>query len=462
MIRRCVGSRRLARTSIGGLIAVSVGLGAATARADGYRIGALALDGDPAPGGGLVQGPFYHVSIDDSGRVVFLGYRTDGPVTEETIFEHAGGLARVAAAGDPAPVPGGATFTGFPSAEASVPDGTAFVASYDDGGGGGSGLFADGAGTTNALVLSGQPAPGGDSTDSVEQVHHVAGPLSLTFSARIATGQPLPVDAQLVVTPAGVQEVFREGDPSPVGGSFSGVEPFHRTGVAADGSVAFGAEISGAVAPQGLFRWAAGTITPLRLVGDVLTSTPGGTYAFIDPSVTVAADGDIAIQADVLRPGAALARDGIYVLTPGVGEREIVYHGDPVPGTSPPLFFGGVAGGTPPEIDADGDVAFTAVLTDAAEEPVAEAVLVSAGGSLRVVALSGDPVPRRPGEAFQFFPAARIDAAGRVVFEASSDAGTQGVFLATPVAMLPGLGPGGLGLLVAALLVTAALARARG
>jgi hypothetical protein len=139
------------------------------------------------------------------------------------------------------------------------------------------------------------------------------------------------------------------------------------------------------------------------------------------------------------------------------GLRSVVRSGqalpDPVGGSIDTL--GGV-----PDFADGGAVSFSATVAGGS---VAAGVFVAEpGGSIRVVALAGDPAPGAPGDSFGGFVATSINAAGQVAFGATTSGGSNGVFLATPeAAKVPTLSPPALLGLMALLLTSAAVALRR-
>jgi hypothetical protein len=295
----------------------------------------------------------------------------------------------------------------------------------------------------------------------VTYVHTAAPGPWVAFGAYVDTGGPPLIAAHFVHGPGGLREVYRDAQAAPagVGGTFSGVQPFHEAGVAPDGSLTFGAGVSGGSAAGGLFRAsAANVITPLLLEGDTVTTPGGGTYTFFARWAAVNAAGDVGFNADVLRAPAISSREAVFVLEGGV-QREIVIRGDPIPGTSPARYFQGLSGSSPPELSDAGLVAFTASIGDVGEALVERAVVVDDGGDLGVLVKEGDPVPGVPGAVFTDFNEARVDATGRIAINAFTSLGA-GIFLATKPPQVPALPVSGLVVLAAAL--AGAAARRRG
>jgi hypothetical protein len=299
--------------------------------------------------------------------------------------------------------------------------------------------------------LPGDAAPGGGTISLVGNMHTIAPGPWVAFGGLVDPGG---LAAHFVKGPGALREIYREGQAAPaaVGGSFAGVQPFWEGGVTPDGAVTFGAAVSGGSATSGIFRSSnTGVITALLLEGDGVTTPGGGTFTGFARSVGVNAAGDAGFAADVLRSPATFSQEAIFVLEGG-SQREIVFRGDAIPGTSPARFFQGLSGSSPPELSSFGTVAFTASIGDVGETIVERAVIVDDGGVLGVLVKEGDPVPGVPGAVFTDFNEARVDASGRIAINAFTSLGA-GVFLATQPRQLPALPPAGALLLVAALLV---------
>jgi hypothetical protein len=382
-----------------------------------------------------------------AGRVAFWG--VSNPSGDERVYVVEGGVLAVAvAAGDPAPDTGGNLLTGVARARIASPA----VLAYSGGFSGGRGGFLRSGASHIAMALPGSVLPGGGTVSEVPWVHSAASGPWVAFGAEVDTGGP-DIAVHLVHGPSGLREVYREGGAAPagVGGVFSPVEPFHEAGVAADGSVAFSAVVSGGSAASGLFRSSsAGTTAALLLEGDAVTTAGGGAFTGFGPWAGVNAAGDVGFNADVLRAPVAFPREAVFVLESGA-QREIVIRGDAIPGApaAAPL-FGGLSGSSPPGLSDAGVVVFTALLEDAGLTASARAVVVDDAGDLGVLVQEGDPVPGVAGATFLDFTEARIDADGRIAIQASTTHGA-GVFLATQPAKVPSLSWWGLTALAAIL-----------
>jgi hypothetical protein len=440
---------RIVHTRVGWLAAAALSFlpGSAAGDVADYQLTTLALEGDPDPAGGTIASIAGEVSIA-AGRVAFWGH--SNPSGDERVYVVDGGVLAVAVAtGDPAPDTGGSLLTGVSRARVASPDALAYSGAFAGSRGG----FLRSGAADVAMALPGSVLAGGGTLSEVPWVHSAAPGPWVAFGAEVDTGGPDPIAVHLAYGPSGLREIYREGGAAPagVGGVFSPVEPFHEAGVAADGSVTFGAPVSGGSAASGLFRSsAAGTTTSLLLEGDAVATAGGGTFTGFGLWAGVNAAGDVGFNADVLRAPVAFPREAVFALEAGA-QREIVIRGDPVPGAPAvaPL-FGGLSGSSPPGLSDAGIVVFTATLEDAGLTTSVRAVVVEDAGDLGVLVKEGDPVPGVAGATFLDFTEARIDADGRIAIHASTTQGS-GVFLATQPAKVPSLSWWGLTALAALL-----------
>ncbi len=411
---------------------------AGSARADltGYTSEKLAFEGDPAPGGGILNQMVGEIDIEANGRVVFVSYTWHGISGAIRIFAVEGDvLTTPVSEGDAAPDTGGLLFVDVNRPRIAAPQVLGYLGLYDDAGDTRWGGFLRDGATDIAVALPGTSAPGGGSIDKVLYVHTATATPSLAFGAHVDAGGVDPIAAHFVHEPTALREIYRDGGSAPaaVGGTFSGVQAWWPPALEADGTTTFYSRVSGGSVTSGIFQASpANVVTPLLLEGAALTTPGGGTFIDFAQSVDANDAGDLVINADVLRPPSISSFQGIFVLEGGV-QREVIYRGDPLPGTSPPRFYLGLAGSGAPALDGAGNVAFAASLTDDLENVVERAIVVSRSGELAVLLKEGDPVPGIPGDVFTDFPEVRVDETGRIAFYGFTTTGT-GVFLATPAA----------------------------
>jgi hypothetical protein len=413
-----------------------------------YTIRKVAHEGDPAPSGGTITQLYGDASIDDAGRVAFEA--NDSGTAQVLLLFDGTTVTDGVREGDVAPDTGGATVLAPISGRVAAPEFLGYAAIYS-GAGPPSGAFRTD-GTVGAAVLqSGASAPGGGTLLEADTLHDVNEAGLLAFGGTIDPGVGGAVTAHFVGTPAAVSVVYREGGATPVGGTFTGVETFHATALAADGSLAFVAKVAGGAASSGLFRWSAGVAVPL-LVADALLPGDLGVLEAFGSSTGSNEQGDIAFNADVLLPGAPFATEGIYVLESGV-VRLVIRRDEAISGTNPVLYFQGLLGSTAPDPSANGITVFTALVEDASFQPQG-AVIAEHGGATRIVSLTGRAVPGVPGSVFTDYSDARINSAGEIVFTASTSTGT-GVFVARPRSSVPGLAPLGVAMTASAMALLA-------
>jgi len=412
-------------------------LATAPAAHAGWTLDKLAFEGDADPVAGVLNQMVGEVAIDASGRVTFTSYAWDGVDARIKIYSVVGGsLAIEVAKGDTAPGTGGATFVDVNRGRIAAPGFMAWLGLYVDGLDVKWGAFRRNGGGDAALVLPGAAAPGGGVVSKVQFIHAANASEAVAFGAEIDDGGPS--QAQFVHD-GSLREIFRDGTAAPagVGGTFSGVQSWWTPVLASDGSVVFYGDIAGGSAASGLFRASpAGAITTALLEGDAVTTPGGGTFTGFLAYVGGNAAGDAIFEAAVLRaPETIFSRVGVFALEGGV-QREIVFRGDPLPGTSPPRFFRGLAGSTSPALNASGDAAFSASIEDEDGLILERALVAERNGVLQVVAKEGDPVPGVPGDTFSDFVEVRMDDAGRIAFYAFTQTGS-GVFLASPAVPVP-------------------------
>jgi len=447
------------------LAAVALGLGAPAAAPaqPAYTIEKIAIEGDADPDGhGPMDQMIGRVDLDEDGHVVFATYVAAGGGSEQLIAVHDGvALQSALRSGDVLPGTAGLLIS---LGNARIRSGGALAWGGSYGPASEWGAFLREGSSDAAIALAGDAAPGGGTISRVSRLQVMNNVRDVAFHADIEVGAPDTLGALFLHRSMGLQEVVREGDPAPapVGGKFTGTEQARRPGLAADGSLAFWSEVQGGSVPHGVFRWSpAAGIAPLLLQGSPVLTPDGGSFEFIRQQVSVNAQGELCVLALVLRPGEPVSRLGIYVVDGG-GHREVVRYGDELPGTSGQTYLDH-ASGTPPILNAAGDVAFAARFDNASWS---SGVFVSRGGVLSKVVRTGDPVPGAPGAVFGDFAEVAMNDAGQIAFFASTTMGggiwPGGVFLATPAPPEVPLAPPLLVGVLAATLVASGLRQASG
>lgn len=431
---------------------MALALFSGSARAGGYDLTLVALDGRTAPDAGgatFTAVDTYGVDINASGEVAY-GAMLSGATPTWGVFVHAGGGGSARAiSGDPAPPPLGGSYVAF--AGPNIDDaGDVSVAAL---------IRLPSSAGANALVLA--TGTGDSILVSELDVAPVAGGTlevamgDTNFHARGSGGAP--VFQSNVIGGSASEGVFvgtasavaLAGTPSPVGGTYLS---FDHPGASASGVVAFPASLGGASSAAGLFVDAGSGVEDVALAGEL--DPLGETYLnFAFPRVN--AGGDVMFLAGWPPDG---TDGGIYV-DDAAGTRSVVRTGQAIPGTGGGSIEG--LGGVPGFADT-GAVSFGGSIVGGSVP--AGVFVAEANGVVRHVALAGDPVPGAPGDSFQSFGSSALNAAGQVVFGAVSSAGAAGVFLASPAAPpVPALSSAGLGALAGLIAATtAALLLGRG
>jgi hypothetical protein len=210
---------------------------------------AIAFPGDPAPGGGTYFNLFTDslLSINDSGDVAFRAVVDNGG--GHGIFVDSGGTDRVVARNsDPAPGTGGGSYVQSILRPSINPSGdVAFVAGYSGGTvGGGTGVFAEIAGTDLALALQSTTAPG---TGGEVYTNFFDSFASINASGDVAfwNNYSGSADQGIFLVSGGTDSLITStGDPAPGTGDGETYGTFRPYVALNDsGAVAFGSFVSG-------------------------------------------------------------------------------------------------------------------------------------------------------------------------------------------------------------------------
>jgi len=226
------------------------------------------------------------------------------------------------------------------------------------------------------------------------------------------------------------------GDPSPIGGTFSGffTGTMFAPAVNAAGDVLFMADVFGGTAVRGLFlyRAASGTIVKVAAPGDA--SPLGGTFANVGPG-SINAAGDVAFLAGADDSGTS----DVFLWSAGVVTK-VAAVGDAAPLASTYQFLGteafGFADGTTipvgplPDIDDSGNVVFRAITAGGRRGIVHR----TAAGVATWLVRDLEATPA--GGTFLDMQAASLNEAGEIAFFAdvrlSASDITSGWFVGTP------------------------------
>jgi hypothetical protein len=278
--------------------------------------GAVAFDGDPAPGTGggtylsfVVPDSF---SINDSGDVAFEALVT---VLTESVFAASGGTDRaVALLGDTAPGTGGGSYSDFfvPPISFNASGDVAFESEVT-GSSVFDGIFVDAGGTDTAVALSGETAPGtGGGTYGFFGPPSVNASGDVVFFAAVTGGS---VSGGIFQDSGGTDTaVALPGDPAPGtgGGTYQDFAIFPS--INDSGDVAFKAFVTGSTVPEGIFLASGGTDVAVALDGDLAPGTGGGSYSFIGAIPAINASGALAFTARYFKAGFHF--DGLFKAVP--------------------------------------------------------------------------------------------------------------------------------------------------
>src|SRR5919198_3202559 len=215
------------RIGVTTLLALSV---AATGVRAQSTIRAVAIAGDPAPGGGT----FEHFGVEalpivapanTKGQVAFFATILRSTASEAFFLASPQRTVRVVAEGDA--VPGGGTFSGFgrhPIPALNERGDVAFAAAIV-GGRTVEGIFVRDARGLRPIVVTGRAAPGmASGTIAAVDAPALNDHGDLAFLASVRRGRET-VEAVYTVLAGRLTKVVAQGDPAPAGGSFAGFGP---------------------------------------------------------------------------------------------------------------------------------------------------------------------------------------------------------------------------------------------
>ncbi len=244
--------------------------------------------------------------------------------------------------------------------------------------------------TVEELVVArgGNPddTPAGGTFQAVNSPVVADGTGGVAFLARITGGAT--AEAIVYREPSGVMELVPVGDASPRSGFFAG-PPFSTPLLNQRGDVVFRAFVARGPTSLGIFRGRDGGVEALARVGD--SSPRGGEYVDLLGRPSLNASGAVAFAAEVDGAGR-----GIYVIEPDGSARAVVVRGDPAP-AAPGARFGSLAPN--PVVNDAGAVAFRGSVRFTDEEGTKvtqEGLFLAERGTVRVVALAGQPSPAGP------------------------------------------------------------------
>src|SRR2546421_5956432 len=378
---------------------------------------AVALAGDPAPGGGSFA-PSGRESLpivapaNTKGQVAFSATMLRSTASEAFFLASQGRAVRVVAEGDP--VPGGGVFSGFgrhPIPALNERGDVAFAAAVV-GGRTVEGIFLRNARGLRPVVVTGGGAPGLPSgTIAAVDAPALNDRDDVAFLASVRRGRDV-VEAVYAVVGGRLTKVVAQGDPAPAGGTFAGFGP---PAINNRRRVAFAAVVEGRAVPGGVFVADGPTI---RMLAGAGSETPiGGIFVKFSERIALNDAGAVAFTA-VLKN--AEAEQGVFVIR-DEHVRKVIALGEPAPGGGTFSHFS-----LWPALAADGTVAFAAALDDSAVQVAV--FMTSPRGMVRVVAL-GDEVGggRRIGS-LGLYPAVSLSPVGGVTFASTpgAETGTEG------------------------------------
>ncbi len=384
---------------------------------------AVALAGDPAPGGGS----FEHFGVESlpivapantKGQVAFFATMLRSTASEAFFLASQGRAVRVVAEGDP--VPGGGVFSGFgrhPIPALNERGDVAFAAAVV-GGRTVEGIFLWNARGLRPVVVTGGGAPGLPSgTIAAVDAPALNDRDDVAFLASVRRGRDV-VEAVYAVVGGRLTKVVAQGDPAPAGGTFAGFGP---PVINNRRRVAFAAVVEGRAVPGGIFVAEGPAI---RMVTGAGSETPiGGIFVKFSERVTQNDAGAVAFTA-VLK--SAEAEQGIFVVDDD-RLRKVTALGETAPGGGTFAHFS-----LWPALAADGSVAFAAAVDGSAVQVAL--FVASARGTARVVALGDVLGPNRRLASFGLYPVVALSPAGGLTFATTPGAavGIEGLFFVAP------------------------------
>ena len=411
------------RTLLAVLLAVALAVPSARA-AEPPALRAVAIAGQPAPGGGTFAGfgvesqPIV-APMNARGDVAFFATLLRGRTDEALFLASRARTVRVVAEGDAAP--GGGTFSGFgrhPVPALNAAGDVAFAAAVT-GGRTVEGVFVSAGGKLRAVAVAGGVAPGVPSATFASLDAPALNDRSdVAFLATLRRGRET-TEAVYVAAGGRLRKVVVQGDVTPAGGAFAG---FSVPALNGRGAIAFGAVLDGRGVPGGVFVAAGDRVRMLVAAGD--EAPGGGIFTKFSDRVSINDAGAVAFNA-LLGRGPV---DGALFVIDGDRPRRVVALGDPAPGGGRFSYFG-----LWPSLTAAGDLVFTASV-DGGDAPIG--VFVAGRSGVTRIAGIGDALPAGGTLAsFGVYPVASTSLAGGVTFATAATAtglGTDAIYAVPP------------------------------
>jgi hypothetical protein len=417
------------------LAALALTLSAAFAQhafaAEGYTLRKVALEGEPAPGTSDTFVEASAVTMNASGQVGFLASLSSGLPASGAWVDTNGSLALRMRNADAAPGAGGSysIMAGFPRIDAA--GGLAVLAPVS-GGTSPRGVFLATQSGDSALFLSGTAAPpsiGGTFTAGLADLQPFGySPNGALLFRSALTDSPTSTGGLFLRDAGGALTalaILGGAAPGLIGSSYGAFT--HPTLDAAD-RPAFAATLDG-IYSSGLFADTGSGLEALALSSQNAPGTGGGSFAdFLYPA---SASGAVAFLASV--SGSAVT-GGVFLADGGVVA--VAVENQLAPGTGGATL---VSVNAPPAIAGSRSVAISAGLTGGS---ASDAILVydPDTDALDPAVLGGDLVPGVSSPLASFGHVA-FGGGGAIAFVAELDDGRTGVFVATPIAVIPALPP---------------------
>jgi len=391
-----------------------------------YELRMLVAEGQPSPAGGMFDR--FHVSsqpiitpLNRKGQMAFFATLIRSNA-EEGIFrsEPDGTIAKVAAAGDPAP--GGGTLSSFakhPIVAMNEKGTVAFTAAIA-GGKAVEGIFMESGGRLKAIALTGMSAPGiANGTFADFESPALTDNDAVVFLANVRRGREA-VEGIFVWRNGELQKVIAAGDPAPGGGVFTA---FGIPSMNSAGTVAFTAVIEKGNALGGIYLHQNGEAKLLVGAGD--KAPDESIIAKFSERIVINESGTVAFNA-ILKygpsPAAVLRVDGSnlgFVAKIGDTASE-----------------GGKFGylGLWPAISDSGAITFIAALEG---EAPGVAIFQADGSRIRRIIAVGDMLPGgQKLTSFGLYPVVSVSPSGQVAFATSpttTGPGKDAIYAHVPV-----------------------------
>lgn len=257
------------------------------------RASLVASVGSAAPGGGSITSFTEHPTpaLNDAGIVAFAATIEGGRADQAVLSWSGGRLASVAQSGARAPGVAGGAFFDFGQPSINAGGDIAFLATVRRGRETLDAIYLAGRGSLAKIAAAGDPAPGGGTFSALAPPTLNAG-RAVAFAAVIEGGQT--PGGVFVATDGAMRRVVGAGDPVPGGGMFMRLS--ERVGLDDAGHVAFGAFLGQGAPKAGVFL-AKDTVVAVAMLG--AEAPGGGRFGSFGDVPALAADGRLAFMAAI-------------------------------------------------------------------------------------------------------------------------------------------------------------------